>query len=182
DSSFESVLRQSQKNKATPKPSPVAPEKQKHSREEITESYLLALLVQAKNPTTHILKTQSILTDIELSTPSLDRLWKEISEFTRSSSEFSKELFAKQLPAEVLETFDRTCLVPLPEFTEESDYEKEVAKVATDTATLAVRYKIKEITQKVEELEKNPNDDTMASLQEKVSVYTQRLAAIKRAS
>ena len=57
-----------------------------------------------------------------------------------------------------------------------------MAKVATDTATLAIRYKIKEITQKVEELEKNPNDDTMASLQEKFSVYTQRRAAIKRAS
>jgi hypothetical protein len=160
----------------------VAPEKQKHSREEITESYLLALLVQAKKPTEQIQRAQAILTDIELATPSLDRLWKEIRHFSKDSVEFKRDDFAKQLPAEVLEAFDTACLAPLPEFEEEKDYDKEVTKVAVDTATLAIRYKIKEITQKVEELENHPNDDTMTSLQEKFSVYTQRLAAIKRAS
>lgn len=182
DSSYESVLRQSQKNKKIVKPTPVSPEKQQLSREEITESYLLALLIQAKNPTSQITRTKSILTNTELVTPALDKLWTEISQYTQNNSEFSKDQFSKQLPAEVIETFDTACLVPLPEFDDENEYDKEVSKVASDAATLAIRFRIKEITQKVEELEKNPNDDTMASLQEKFTVYTQRLAAIKRAS
>jgi DNA primase len=182
DSSYESVLRQSQKNKTAVKPMPVKPEKQQHSREEITELYLLALVMQAKNPFAQVQKVKQILDGIELTTPAYDKLWTEIRNFSEESSAFSRDDFAKQLPAEILETFDTTCLVPIPEFSETNDYDNEVVKVATDTATLAVKEKIREISEKVQDLEKNPNDDTMAVLQEKFTVYTQRLAAIKRAS
>src|SRR5690606_36205893 len=61
DTSFESVLKQSEKNKTTAKPAPVVPEKQTKSREEITELYLLALLIQGQDSTSQITTIQPIL-------------------------------------------------------------------------------------------------------------------------
>jgi DNA primase len=180
--SFESVLRQSQKRRAQPKILPTAPEKQKFLREELTESYLLGLLVQAKDTAKYIPLLSDILSDISLTTPSLDKLWQEIRTYHSSHPEFDKSEFVKQLPSEILEIYDTQSLVPIPEFTEDSDYDKEIKKVTVDTATLVIKVKIKEITKKVEELENNEDDATMKSLQEQFNVYTQHLAAIKRAS
>jgi DNA primase len=180
--SYESVVRQSQKRTTKPKILPMAPEKQDKSREEKTESYLLGLLIQAKEIKKYIDIIDNTLNGLTLITPSHDVLLKEIISFGKDKSEFNKTDFIKQLPAEILETYDTQSLIPIPEFSEDADYEKEIKKVASDTATLAIRYKIKEITQKVEELENNPNDDTMNSLQGQFNEYTQRLAAIKHAS
>jgi len=182
DTSFESVLKQSEKNKTTAKPAPVVPEKQTKSREEITELYLLALLIQGQDSTSQITTIQPILQNIELTTPSFDKLWKEIDMFVQDNKEFHKDTFVKTLSAELINTFDTACLVPLPEFKNPEDFRKEVKRVAVDTATLAIKYKLKEITKKVEELEKKPNDDTMAILQKQFSEYTLLLTEIKHAS
>lgn len=182
ETSYESVLRQSNKNVAKPQIVLNTKKKESRSREDITESYLLSLIVQSKNPFKSINSATPILEGIELSMPSLNRLWTEIVQFTQQNSSFSLEDFTKQLPAELFEIFDTCCLAPLPEFEDQEDFDEEVIKVATDAATLAVRFKIREISQRVQELEKNPNDGTMSELQAEFSKYTLRLAAIKRAS
>ncbi len=181
DTSYESVLRQSNKSIDKPKIIPVSVKRESKTREEITETYFLSLVLQAKNPSDEISRISPILNEIELSTPSLQKLWSEMLNFSKNST-FSLDEFAKQVPSELLEAFDTCCLSPIPEFEDAQTFEKELRKVAVDTATLAVRHKIKAVTQRLQELEKNPNDDTIASLQTEFSKYTQRLAAIKRAS
>ncbi len=182
ETSYESVLRQSNKTISKPRIVPNIPKKEARTREEITETYFLALMVQAKNPYNAITQTMPIFDGIELTYPAYQRLWTELLQFTQEKKSFSLDEFSKQLPSELIETFDACCLAPLPDFETKEDFEKEIKKVATDAATLAVRNKIKLITQQVQELEKNPNDDTMTELQAEFSKYTQRLAAIKRAS
>jgi DNA primase len=182
NTSFESVLRQAQKRKTQPKVIPTAPEKQKLSREEITESYLLGLIIQSKDIKKYIEITNDIFQETELTVPHLQTLWKELNTYSINNAEFVKAKFVQQLPAEILEIYDTQSLVPIPEFDDDTEYEKEVKKVVTDTAVLAIRYRIKEISQKVEELENNEDDATMSVLQEQFNVFTQRLADIKHAS
>lgn len=181
DTTFDSVLRQSNKSYTKPKIVPASIKKEAKTREEITETYLLSLILQSKQPGENTLSTKPILNDIDLITPSLNKLWQEMINFFVDSN-LSLEDFAKQIPSELIEEFDKCCLSPVPEFEDEKSYANEIVKVATDTAILAVRFKIKSVSQSLQELEKNPNDDKMMSLQEEFIKYTQRLAAIKRAS
>jgi DNA primase len=178
DSSLDSVLRQSNKNKQRPIIQIQKPKAQTKGREELTEQYLLSLILQSKKPAKFIAHTQTQLQEIELTTPALQKLWKDICTVYDDTGSFSPESFAKQIPSELVEVFDTCSLTPLPEFEKDEDYDKEVQKAAYDTAALAIRLKIKHITDMLQ-TNNSQTEAEFTELNTNFTKYTGLLSALK---
>lgn len=178
DTSYESVQRQSQKSRVVTPSQPTRTQPQPSSREEITETYLLSLILQAKEPHSLIEITRSVFHDTSFSTPALDKLWKELGEYIQNKKEFKLAELSTFLSPELIEPLDKCTLAPIPEFEDEKAYAKEVKRVAVESYSLAIKKKIKDITEEIKELEKSNDDIKITELQKEFSKYTSLLSKV----
>lgn len=173
NTSLESVLRQAEKIKK-----PHFPEtkvalfdqdesKIAKSREETIEPYLLSLIFQAKDPKKAFLKSQEILENIDFSTLNCQRLYKIFADFINNNhdnSVFSINDFALNLPAELLESFDKFYLYPIPQFETEEKYYFEIQKVSKWIKQAVIKAKLKKLSDLIKEKEKENQQEEAEKL------------------
>ena len=162
DSSLESVLKQAEKTKNLSKPQPKTLQKQEKSREELVEAYLLSLILQSKNVTLALETTDKIMGETEFSLPVIGKIFKLLKE-----SNLPIDNFAKTLPSELVEFFDFCFLSPLSEFPSEEMFIHEVEKTAKTAKLLSVKKELKELEEKIRELEKEGKEKETEILRER---------------
>ena len=120
--------------------------KDKRSRIEILEDYLISLIVQHENPKQILESCLSILKDYKFDTDSYQKIINYLSDHFKNKSQFKSRDFLNILPQELVVSFDTSFLSPMPKFDEDSKYEEEVEKVARELRALFLKNKIREIS------------------------------------
>lgn len=180
DTSLESLLKQAEKvtSKRFGMQKKVEEEgvfsKKGVSREELTEQYLISLIVQSKNPKDLFSESKRIIEEIMLSTPIYQRLYQHLFDIIGKQEVFTINDFAASLPTELLESFDRCYLAPLPHFTSDDKYTEEVQKIAREVKRLSIINSLKKLGSEMSKREKEAHSNVQG-LQKEFHTLTKLL-------
>jgi DNA primase len=175
DISFESLLKEVEKlKKKDSEDKIIIPKKDKRTRREILEEYLLALIIQNENPKKVIEDNRTKLTEYKFETPSLQKLLESLILIFDKTDKLNLKEFSKSLSKELIQAFDVCYLFPLPKFLEEAKHEEEIKKVSKELFTMFLKDKINmlSIQIKAKEQAKQPEevDELEKELTELVSL------------
>lgn len=120
--------------------------KDKRTRAEVLEDYLMALIIQCNNPKSILEKCLSILRDYKFKTDSYQKIVDHLFNFFKSNTKFDSGVFLNLLPKELVSSFDASYLFPLSKLDDDEEYEKELEKVAGELRILFIKNKIREIS------------------------------------
>lgn len=152
DTSYESIERQIEKGRTQHIAEKVTQAvKEKKSRDEMLEEYLVALIIQSPTPKK---STDSVVLTLGSDIPG-DRanqkiLLKLFAHFENQEA-FDSKRFGDSLPEELVKTYDTCFLYPLPKFVDETEHLKEVEKKAKELKMQYIRTKMKHVSDKMKE-------------------------------
>lgn len=120
----------------------------KQNRREVLEEYLLALVLQSQNPKEILSKVNDILVKYKFVIPSIGKIFKELSSVVKAKKYDIKSV-GKNIPKELAPVFDKCYLMPLPSFSNDIKYEKEIIDVAKELKIIFLKNRITEISQDI---------------------------------
>ena len=168
--SYESILKEAEKiSKPKSKIAAVSVSGKKRERREMLEEYLLALIVQGKNQKILLEKTKEMLAGIDFKISSYGKIIDRLSIFFKNQEVFDSEKFSRALPLELVPSFDICFLFPLSKFSDEEVYQEEVDKTMKELKILDLKEKIKNVSDKIKEKEKDGEDHDLAELNDEFS-------------
>jgi DNA primase len=144
--------------------------KDKRSRIEILEDYLMSLIVQHNNPELILQKCLAILKAYRFEIDSYQKIMDRLSDFSKNNSKFNSKNFLDSLPKELISSFDSAYLFPIPKFDENTRYEEEIKKVAVELRALFLKNKIKEISDSLRKGEKDEDAKKVQDLEKELSL------------
>lgn len=155
DTSYESITRQTERmrEQTGEKQQTIVP-REKRSRKELLEEYLVALLIQSKNPLQRIKLIEAIIPSIDFVVPAYERICKHLFSIRTNTLDLDAKKISNALPKELLPAFDACSLLPLPSFPTEEAEKAEIVQLANELQTLSLKAKIKEVGEKIKETEK----------------------------
>lgn len=174
DTSYESLIRQLEKKEDSEKQNIVS-KSQRISRREMLEEYLLSLIIQGVNPRNLFTKSKDILAEYKFEIPSIGKIFSELLILLGKYDKFDIKFLSSHLTKELLPTFDRCFLAPLPKFEDSIKYEGEVIRVSKDLRIFYLKDRIKEISKDFKEKEKK--DAEIENLKEEISSITSQIAS-----
>lgn len=142
--------------------------KDKRSRAEVLEDYLMSLIIQHDSPKLIFEKCLSILKDYNFEIDSYQKIMNSFSDFFKKEQVFNIKEFINTLPKELSASFDAAYLFPMPSF-EEDKYKEEVVKVAGELRVLFLKNKIKEISLSLEKGEKDEDLKKIENLEKELA-------------
>ncbi len=145
-------------------------------REEVVEIYLLSLIFQSASPKDSLAHVRAILEGTPLSTSSLEKLLSYLSDYKQRGPSFDARDFVKFLPEELHVPFDTSFLAPIPEFSDQEHFFKEVEKTAKQAKIFSVKKALSQLSNLIGEAENEKNDEKLKNLQEKFSKLSKSLA------
>jgi DNA primase len=144
--------------------------KDRRSRAEILEDYLMSLIVQHDNPKLILEKCLLILKDYKFEVESYRKIINYLSEFFKNNNSFSSKKFPNILPKELVSSFDVSYLSPIPKLDEDKRYEAEVEKVAGELRIIFLKNKIREISDSLKKGEKDDDLKKVGDLEKELSL------------
>lgn len=175
DTSYESLMRELEKQSKAQIGVEKTVSHSKKSREEILEEYLIALIVQSSNSKQIIQKAASVLEDVIDKQKAHQKIFHHLVLYSRQVDKFDASGFAKILPSELLDAYNTCFVLPLPTLLEDTKYMEEAEKVAKELRIVYLRSKIKELGEKIKEKEKNGTTEELENLQAQFSALVSRL-------
>jgi DNA primase len=170
DTSYESLEREVDKIERTKERDvAVTVGKQKKSRREILELYLLSLILQGENPSTSLQRSNAILETYSFGIPSYQKIIDQLGMYCKAHNAFDSDQFRKDLPQELLQTYDTFFLFPLPKFGNETSYEGEIEKVAKELKMNFLKQKLQELSDKIREKEQTKENNEVEKLKREFS-------------
>jgi DNA primase len=126
DVSFESLIKETEKHKnISPEDKIVIPQKNRRSEREMVEEFVLALILQSKNPKEKVETNRQFFNSYQFATESLKKVFKYLVDFLEVNEKFDEKAFSHTLPTELIQAFDICFLYPLSKYgLEEVDDEK----------------------------------------------------------
>jgi len=149
------------------------PQKDKRSRREMLEEYLIALIAQSSNPQQVLENNQESLALYKFVTPSLGKLLEDLKTFLKTSPVLDQEKFSRILSKELIQAFDTCYLFPLPKL-EEDKYAEEIQKVLKELLAFFIKERVNMLTAEIKAKEKN-KDRNVKELREELSKLISRL-------
>lgn len=123
---------------------------EKMSRREILEEHLLALAFQSEN--WQLLRKRKIQGLIK--TPRFERIVEISGKYLKRYKTIDSQRFAKMLPAELKETFDKLYLLEIADLIEDEErFKKELFSTEKELEKLSFKEELKEIGKQISELE-----------------------------
>lgn len=129
--------------------------REKKGREEILEEYLVSLVLQSDSPKASIDAAVEILKDTLSKDRSYQKILHHLSEFCKIEKEYDQKKFSDFLPTELLPTFDRMLLFPLPVFADVEKQIKEIKNASRELNEVYLKEKMQEISLQIHKGEKN---------------------------
>lgn len=160
DTTYESLLKEVQRKQTKTQDEKVyIPQSEKKPREERLEEYLLALLLQSETPQSVVTISDEILGRHIGQERSVQKILEMLFLYFRKNKLFDGKAFERDLPRELVESYNKAFLVPLTSFADEKHYQKEVTVVSRDLLQIILRQKIKDIASKIKAEERGNNDE-----------------------
>jgi len=161
DTSYQSLLKETEKiETGKEKDVIVSLAKEKRTRREILEEYLLSIIIQSDNPKMVLQRGMEVLVNYEFENNSYEKIIEKLLIYFKAHETFDGKKFASGLPLELLKSFDTCFLLPLPKFDSNDKFYIETKKSAEELMNLFLREKIKELTEKVKIKEKDGSQDS----------------------
>jgi DNA primase len=152
DVSLESLTKEIEKiQKGTEEEKIIVSERQKRTRKELLEEYLISLLVQEENSKEILEKIEKGLDKYKFEALVFEKILEKIKVFLTSHEKMDGKKFSSALPKELLPVFDACSLFPLPKFTSQEKLLEEVDRVIDSLNSLDIKERIKEETVKLKE-------------------------------
>lgn len=181
DTSYESIERQIEKNKTQDIAEKVTQAvKEKKSRDEMLEEYIVSLLIQSPSPKKSVdILVQTVGNDMPSQRAYHKILHRLIAHFAHQDA-FDIKQFGDSLPEELIKTYDTCFLYPLPKFADETDFLKEIEKKAKELHMQYVRAHMKQVSDKMKEKETKgqttaQEDSELIKLQEEFTKLSSQL-------
>lgn len=174
DTSYESLIRQLEK-KEDEKTERVPGNLQKTNRREMLEDYLLSLIIQGVNPRDLFTKSKDILAEYKFEIPSIGKIFSELLIMFGKYDKFDIKFLSSHLTKELLPTFDKCFLAPLPKFEDSIKFEEEIIRVSKDLRIFYLKDRIREISKDFKE--KENKDAEIESLKDEISSITSQIAS-----
>ncbi|HSX40453.1 MAG TPA: DNA primase [Candidatus Saccharimonadales bacterium] len=176
DTSYESLYREVEKFAKTKEQDvSVVFKKQKQSRREMLEMYLLSLILQSDKPHVFLQKTEEILKGYTFATPAYQKIMDMLKTYLLSHSIFKSEELHHVMPQELLQTYDMFSLFPLPPFLNDEAYTQEIEKVAKELQMLSVKEKLQTLTEQIRAKEKSGEDAEVETLKKEFSTLLSKM-------
>lgn len=106
--------------------------KERKSREEILEEYLVALILQSQKPKQTLEKAIGILSKSMPRERAYQKILYQLLDHFTHGEEFSSKQFGEYLPQELVSAFNTCLLFPTPLFSNQKEQMREVEKVAIE--------------------------------------------------
>jgi DNA primase len=148
-----------------------AQEKQKRSKEEILEEYLLALIVQNPTPKKAMEAAMQVLSEILPKDRAYHKIMDHLLSHFEKDSQFDGNTFGDNLPKELVPTYDTCFLVTLPTFIDEDHALVEVRKIATQLKRIYIQKKLKALALEIQQNENDGREDEAAALRKTYSTF-----------
>lgn len=176
DTTLESIQRELSR-KITKKLDPIKlTVKEKKSREEVLEEYLVSLILQSEVPKASVELAVEILKDTLGKERAYQKILHHLLDFCKAEEIFDRQKFTGFLPTELLPTYDKTLLFPVPDFNDSEKELKEIKTVAEELNEVYLREKMQEIAQLIKKGEKEGEEDAkLENLKEEHSRLVARL-------
>lgn len=171
DTSLDALVKEMERieKKEIIKENVISVKKEKRTRREVLEEYLISLIIQHENPKVVLEKAKSILLDYEFEIASYRKIVDCLLSYFKKSAVFNSRDFLETLPKELSPSFDTCFLYPLPKFLDAKHFEKEAEKVAAELRALLLKDKIKEISSSLKTGEKEEDVQKIEVLEKELS-------------
>lgn len=173
NSSYEAIEKESRKVKV------ITPVK---AREDIPvmrkvelDEYLLALIFQSKKPlkTFGIIREQIVQIPFENNT--IKKILEEFAKFSDQNNEFDSKLFESHLPPQLVDTYNKSFILPLPSFAEDDEFIKDAKITTVKLERAEIKKRIKTISEQLQEAEENNDEQKLEKLQTEFTTLASRL-------
>lgn len=173
NTSYDSIEKESRKIKA---PTPLKSEDDIPLMRKIElDEYLLALIFQSKKP----LKTFAAVADLALGIPfennTIKKIIEELAKFNDQNKDFDSKVFESFIPSELVDTYNKSFILPLPSFTDDDDLIKDAVVTTSKLEKTEIKKRIKKITQLLQEAEEKGDEQKSEKLQEEFTSLASRL-------
>jgi DNA primase len=150
DISLESLLKEVEKlQKKDLEDKIIIPKKDKRTRREVLEEYLLALIIQHENPKAVIEENKEVLAEYKFETLSLQKILENLTSTFAKKEQLNLKEFSKSLSKELIQAFDTCYLFPLPKFLDEEKQTEEIKRVSKELFTLLLKDKINTLSAQI---------------------------------
>jgi len=143
--------------------------KQKRSKEELLEEYLLALILQSDMPKKALADAMEVLSEIMPKERAYHKIMDHLLTHFQKQEGFNSSVFGSDLPQELVSVYDTSFLVALPHFADEKHAEEEVKKIAGQLKRLYIQKRLKNLANEIQQKEKEGNEKEAESLQKQYS-------------
>ncbi len=170
DISFESLLKEINKlSKTSAEDSIIIPHKDRKTRRELLEEYLLSLIIQNGDAKSVLSENKKTILEYKFEVESFGKILSNLFDFFDKNERFNSSEFSKSLSKELINSFDTCFLFPLPKFSDESKYEEEIKKVASELLRLFVKDRVKILSEEIRMKEKEKEAEKVEKLKEEFS-------------
>lgn len=181
NTSQESVSRQMEKIVKSEKKSEVVDNlKNKRTREEVLEEYLLALIVQKELPEDLYPPVFDSLKDVIFVIPAIQKIIEYMQDFFAKAKKLDQKIIAHNIPQELLGVYNVCFLLSLPQFEKLADYETDIKKTIQELKTLHIKTAIKRLSERIKEKELKGELEEINALQQQLVLLTQNLSQVQK--
>lgn len=173
--SFESLLKEVEKLKLGKKEDQIVfAKKDKRTRREVLEEYLIALIIQNDNPEKIFETVEKNLKDYVFEIPAYGKIFEKLKIYTKTVNKFRGEIFAKNLSTELIKFFDASFLLPITKFENEKKLFEEVNKVSIELMTNFAKEKIKNLKMEL----KGKKEESLEKINQEIVKYISLLSKL----
>lgn len=176
DTSYESIVRELGKLQQPRREQAVqTPVKQKRSKEELLEEYLLALLIQSDTPKKALNITMQILSEVMPRERAYHKIMDHLLRHFEKEPSFDKNAFGDGLPNELVSSYNACFLLMLPQFIDTKHAEEEISKTAQQLKRLYIQKKLRVLSTEISQKEKDGLEKEATDLRETYSSLASRI-------
>jgi len=103
------------------------------------------------------------------------KILHQLLDFFAVNDAFDSKSFGSHLPTELVTSYDRSLLFPLPSFKESEHYMGEIEKVAIQLNTIYLRTKMKDLAGQIKVKEREGDEDRAEKLRQSYAELAARL-------
>jgi DNA primase len=151
--------------------------KDKKSRRQILEEYLMALIIQSGSPKLILKEDKEVLDSYKFETQTFEKILDALNEYFAKFESFDNEKFSNFLSSDLIKTYDFCFLYPLPKFLDDQKYSQEVIKVIAELINLYAKNRVKEISEEIAKKEKLNED-----IEDLKKEFSNLMSALKQVS
>lgn len=163
DTTYESLVKQMDKIQNTSKKEALVNKEQKvkKGRKETLEEYLMAVIVQSPDISGLLNKAAEILGEYKFEIPSYEKVFAKMVESVSRHNNFNAKDFGKTLSSELLSTYNKWFLFPIPDFKSGDKMIEEVLSICRELKTIYSKKRMQELTDKIKNAKTQAEEEAL---------------------